>query len=269
MSSQFISYGPSKLHYRRYGSGPQTIFCFHGYGESADRFGIFEPYLGRDYTLIAIDAPFHGETDWQGALLFRPEEMLGLMRQIMGNSREPVMLFGYSMGGRMALKIFELMPEQVSRLVLVAPDGLHKNKWQWISTQTKLGNRIFQHAMHHPGLLFRLLHMAEGLRIFNKRLSKFAHYYLDDADSRKMLYKIWTTNRRFKPHPGKVKPLIKQYQVPVQLIFGKHDRIIPTKRGHHFGKTMKHLVQVAELEAGHQLLQEKYAKQIASFFVTG
>lgn len=269
MSSQFIPYGSSRLHYKRYGTGPRMIFCFHGYGESAERFGIFEPYLGRDYTLVAIDAPFHGETDWKGELLFEPEEMLRLMRQIMGASREPVVLFGYSMGGRMALKIFELIPEQVSSIVLVAPDGLHKNKWQWISTQTKLGNRIFRHAMHHPGLLFSLLNMADRLRIFNKRVSKFAHYYLDDADSRKMLYKIWTTNRRFKSHPGRVKPLIKQYQVPVQLIFGKHDRIIPTKRGHYFGKNISSLVQVTELEAGHQLLQEKYAKQIASFFVTG
>ncbi len=269
MSSQFIPYGPSRLHYKRYGTGPQIIFCFHGYGESAEHFGIFEPYLGRDFTLVAIDVPFHGETDWKGELLFQPEEMLRLMQQIMAGSREPVVLFGYSMGGRMALKIFELMPEQVRRIVLVAPDGLYKNKWQWISTQTKLGNRIFQHAMHHPGPLLSLLNLAEQLRIFNKRIIRFAHYYLDDANSRKMLYKIWTTNRRFRPHPAKVKPLIKQYQVPVQLIFGKYDRIIPTKRGHHFGKNISPFVQVAELEAGHQLLREKYAKQIASFFVTG
>lgn len=268
MSSQFIPFGPSRFHYKRYGTGPRWIFCFHGYGELAERFAIFEPYLGNEFTLVAIDAPFHGQTDWQGELLFKPEELVQLMQEIIGGSREPVILFGYSMGGRMALKVFELMPEQVSRMVLVAPDGLHKNKWQWFTTQTRLGNRIFKHTMHHPGLLFRLLGAAERLNLLNRSISKFVHYYLDDAVTRKELYKIWTTTRRFRPDLRKVKPLIGRHKVPVQLVFGKHDRIIISKRGHQFSRKMEHLIQVNEIEAGHQLLEEKYAKIIASFFVS-
>ncbi|TXT32514.1 MAG: hypothetical protein FD136_1291, partial [Chitinophagaceae bacterium] len=66
---------------------------------------------------------------------------------------------------------------------------------------------------------------------------------------------------------GRLKKLIAKHQVRMVLIFGKHDRIILTKRGTRFSQNLEHLITVKEIEAGHQLLQEKYAKTIAAFFV--
>lgn len=269
MNSQFISFGNSRFHYERYGNGPAWVFCFHGYGESASSFAVFEPYLGREFTLIAIEAPFHGKTDWKEELLFEPADLVDLMNRIMGNDQQPVILFGYSMGGRMAMKLFELIPHRVKRMVLVAPDGLHKNKWQWFTTQTLLGNRLFNYTMLHPGWMFALLKLAESLNLINRSVAKFVHHYLDDPLQREQLYKRWTTNRRFRPDLKKVKHLIGQYQVPVHLLFGKHDRIIIAKRGYQFSRNLEHQIKVTELEAGHLLLQEKYANIIAAFFVSG
>jgi pimeloyl-ACP methyl ester carboxylesterase len=46
------------------------------------------------------------------------------------------LLMGFSLDGRIALSVLELMPAGVSRLVLLAPDGLKINFWYWLSTQT-------------------------------------------------------------------------------------------------------------------------------------
>ncbi|KAF0239410.1 MAG: alpha/beta hydrolase fold [Chitinophagaceae bacterium] len=267
MNSYFIGFGPSKIHYMRFGTGERLVFCFHGYGELASSFAVFEPYLGNEFTLIAIEAPFHGKTDWQGELLLKPSDLITVMKEIAGDNHQAWILFGYSMGGRMAMKIMELIPEQIEQLILVAPDGLHKNKWQWFTSNTYLGNQLFKYTMKNPSWILGSLKVTEQLNLMNMSIQKFIHYYLDDAQQRAELYKIWTTNRKFRPHLGRLKKLIAKHQVRMVLIFGKHDRIILTKRGTRFSQNLEHLITVKEIEAGHQLLQEKYAKTIAAFFV--
>ncbi len=267
MNSHFIEFGPSKIHYKRFGTGNRLVFCFHGYGELADSFAVFEPYLGLDFTFIAIELPFHGKTEWKGELLLWPADLIAIMKEIAGNNHLTWILFGYSMGGRMAMKIFELIPHQIEQLILIAPDGLHKNRWQWFTTNTYLGNQLFKYTMKNPSWIFGILRVTKQLNLLNKSIQKFIHYYLDDAEQRAALYKIWTTNRKFRPQLSHVKKLIALHQVPMVLIFGKFDRIILTKRGTLFSKNLHQLIKVLELNAGHQILQEKYAKTIASFFV--
>ncbi len=266
MNSQFIKLGESLFHYNRYGSGPNWIFCFHGYGESGESFALFEPYLGETHTLIAVDIPFHGKTEWNGPLLLEPQLLIQFINSITDDSQSRVTFLAYSMGGRIALRLFELMPDRIQSMVLVAPDGLHQNKWQWFTTKTSVGNWIFKNTMQNPQWLFQLIKMARFLKLLNPSISKFVHYYLDDPKERAELYKIWTTTRRFRPSLANLKTLVKDHNVPLQLIFGKYDRIILTKRGTHFSKDLKELVKVFEIKAGHQLLQKKYASIIADYF---
>ena len=266
MDSHFIIRDNSKFHYKRFGNGANWVFSFHGYGEEGERFDILEPYLAEQFTLIAIDIPFHGKTEWNGDLLFKADELIQLMNQIMEDEQKNFTLLGYSMGGRIALKLFELIPQRVSKIVLVAPDGLHQNIWQWFVTKTKLGNNLFKYTMVSPKWIFNLMGVAEQLNLMNKSIIKFIHYYLDDPVERANLYKIWTTTRQFRPNLRVVKKLVIAHQVPINILFGKHDRIIITKRGIQFKKGLEALITVNELDAGHQLLQKKYANDIASLF---
>lgn len=266
MESHFIEQGAAKFHYLRMGKGAQPVICLHGYGETAAHFELFEPFLGELFTLYAIDAPYHGKTEWTSEQLFAPEELVLLIDAIIG-AHVKFTLFGYSMGGRMALKMVELVPERLNGLVLIAPDGLHKNKWQWFATQTKLGNGLFKLTMQHPHWFFWLLKIGERTNLLNKSIVKFVHHYLDDPHQREELYKRWTNNRRYRPRLAVIKVAIAKYKVRVQLLFGKYDRVIITKRGEEFAKGLEEWIQVHEIEAGHLLLQPKYAKLIAQFFI--
>ncbi len=266
MDSNFILLGSSKFHYKRFGNGANWVFCFHGYGEDGERFGILEPFLSEKYTVIAIDIPFHGKTEWNGELLFKADELIELLNKIIGSEISIFTLMGYSMGGRIAMKLFEIIPHRISKMVLVAPDGLHQNKWQWFVTKTKLGNRLFKYTMYNPSWIFNLIGVIQRLNLMNKSIIKFVHYYLDDPIERANLYKIWTTTRQYRPNLRVVKKLVIAHQVPMNILFGKHDRIIITKRGNQFKKGLELWVTVQELDAGHQLLQKKYANDIALLF---
>lgn len=266
MESHFIAYRNSTIHYYSLGNGKEWLFCFHGYGELGSSFEIFEELLGYRYTLIALDFPFHGETDWQEGLLFEITDIIEIINLIKPKD-QPMSLLGYSMGGRVAMQLVQTIPHQIKKLVLVAPDGLHKNKWQWLSTKTKIGNQLFAHTMHKPGWMMGLMNVAARLGIFNKSILKFVHYYLDDAGQRLILYRRWTTMRKFSPDLALLKKSIIKNKIPVHILFGKYDRVIMSNHGFAFSKNAGAYIKVIEIQAGHLLLREKYAPLISQWLV--
>ena len=64
MRHQSITYKKSIINVSIFGTGNKLLICFHGYGEDGDSFEPLEKKLGNEYTLAAIDFPFHGETKW-------------------------------------------------------------------------------------------------------------------------------------------------------------------------------------------------------------
>lgn len=262
----YIPFQRSKLHYLRWGEGPEWLFCFHGYGEDAASFDFLPDELGARFTLIAIDLPFHGRTDWQEGLLFTPQQLIGLIHQIKP-ADQPMHLLGYSMGGRLALQLLGMIPGEIRKILLVAPDGLHRNPWQKIATQTRIGNRLFHWLMQYPQPMLAPLHLAAKMGFYDRNLLRFIHYYLDDADQRALLYKRWTTLRLFRADTEKLAAVIQQHKIPVTLLFGKYDRVILAKFGYAFRQKAAGCVQVVEIEAGHQLLREKHRALISELLV--
>jgi pimeloyl-ACP methyl ester carboxylesterase len=266
MESFFISYRVSSFHVVTYGRGANVIFCFHGYGENADSYGIFEELLGNRYKLVAIEMPFHGKTTWRGPLLLEVAGLITVMNEIQGSTSATFSVMGYSMGGRVALRLLQEMPERIEKLVLIAPDGLHKNFWQRIANQSFVGNQLFKFTMRHPGWLFGLLKIGFTLKLLNSNMEKFLRYYLDEEAERLILYKRWTTMRKFRPTQASLQQIIQSNKTPVHLFFGKYDRIIVSKWGYLFANTLP-TVTVKEIAAGHILLQQKYVSEIASPFM--
>ncbi len=257
------------MHYCVYGHGAKLLFCLHGYGEDAESFAILKEKLGKIYTLIAIDMPFHGQTQWKEGLSFLPQQLVAIMHQIQATNQllnqSTFSLLGYSMGGRVALQLIQNIPNVIERAVLIAPDGLHRSFWYNFSTQNYFGNKLFRRAMYKPARFFWFLKKAEQYKLLHQSIIKVAHYYLDDAEERIKLYERWTTMRAFKPNLPALKKMITQYQIPVRLLFGKYDGIILSSRSDFLKDDIQN-VQIQVIEAGHRLLQEKYADVIAGMF---
>jgi len=119
--------------------------------------------------------------------------------------------------------------------------------------------------MQKPSWFFAMIKIANKTGLLNKAIVKLVHYYLDDEDGRILLYKRWTILRKFKPALKAVKKNIELYKIPVRFVFGTYDRIILDKRSNIF-KDDAINVRVTVLETGHQLLKEKYVKDIVQQF---
>ncbi|HEX8331503.1 MAG TPA: alpha/beta hydrolase [Segetibacter sp.] len=268
MQGQFINYNNSSFHYRVFGNGPKILFCFHGYGRDSYTFGFLAKYLGKRYTLIAVDAPHHGNTKWDSKV-FRPKDLVTILQKIrtaIGKEAGKISLLGFSMGGRIALHLTQVLPAQIERVVLLAPDGLKFNFWTWFSTNTWVGHKLFEYTIYHPKWLLRSMNFAERYRFLSKSIVNFVRYYLDDHEERMVLYRRYIIMRKFNPHLSSIKRTINKNQIQVRMLFGSLDRIIHSASGERFLKKIDKYATIQIIDAGHDLLRDYHAHTISELF---
>ncbi len=265
MNSHFLTYKNSVIHYRYSGEGPRVVVCFHGFGTFARTFDWLGGHVA-GHMFIAFDLPFHGETKWKDGESFQPEEMLEIIARCPHIKTERFSLLGYSMGGRICLQLLELIPHRINNLVLLAPDGLHINPWYWFATQTSVGNRLFKTVMQNPKQFVAVLNKLSSVNMLNKGVMKFVDRYLEDGHIRSQVYQVWTAFRRFKPDLKKIISIANKLDIPVTLLYGRYDTIIPLAPGEKFFHQLRGRKKMEVLETGHQLLHVRNAQYIAEAF---
>jgi pimeloyl-ACP methyl ester carboxylesterase len=268
MQSGHLSFDQSTVHYLKHGSGKRILFCFHGYGESSSNFSFLSNHLKDGFVIIALDLPFHGETKWESGS-FDANKLKSIIHKILQQenlSPQGISLIGFSLGGRIALSLYEKMPDQIDRIVLLAPDGLKLNFWYWLSTQTYLGNKTFKLTMKSPGWFLGMLRIGNKIKLINRSIYKFVEYYIHDDRVRRELYDRWTCMRKCRPTLSVIREKIGQHRVTVRLLYGKHDRIILASPAERFIKGLND-ARITMLDCGHQVLHQKNAEQIVNALI--
>lgn len=265
-------YRQSVVGYYVFGSGQKLLVCFQGYGEESNQFRVLYPYLQDRYTIVSLAFPFHQGNIWKEGLELQPGDWADIVKQIIkevvAEKQQPLTglsVAAFSMGGRIALHLLgsEMLPFQ--QAVLIAPDGLRVNPWYYLATQTKFGNAFFRYTMKNPAWIFTMMKPIEKLGLLPGILLKFAKRYLENEQERNLLYLRWTTMRRFKADTDKVKKICSEKGTQLTLVFGKFDPIILKKRSAALAGVAN--IRIEEIEASHQLIKEKYAEQLAAYFL--
>jgi 2-succinyl-6-hydroxy-2,4-cyclohexadiene-1-carboxylate synthase len=95
---------------------PQTLVLLHGFGGTRHMWDRVAAQLQSErYLPLALDLPGHGEAGAE-----RPITFPGCVEHVLAHSPERFALCGYSLGGRLALRLALDAPERVQRLVLVS-----------------------------------------------------------------------------------------------------------------------------------------------------
>ena len=264
MNAHLLPYKDSVIHYRLWGNGKQTIICFHGYGETGDAFSFLSPLVDKTVTLLAIDLPFHGSTVWRNDT-FSVDDLNEIIHRLLlehGVGDQKISLLAFSMGGRLALSIFERNPSKIEQLILLAPDGLKLNVWYRIATLTYIGSRLFRFTMKHPGWFFITLNMVAKTGMVNSSIHKFVNHYINNREVRDLLYKRWMCMRTFRPSLQKIKKQIRANNTHVKILYGEHDKMILPVRGKKFRQGIESFCTLQIIDSGHQVLHPRNAAQI-------
>jgi len=259
MQSCFIHYRSSVIHYLTIGSGDIPVVCLHGYGESSQAFNFLEENKNQ-YQFIAIDLPYHGQTIWNEQEDFTPAHLAAIIESII--KERSFLVLGFSLGARMALHLYQYIAHKISKVILLAPDGLKLNFWYWLATQTAVGILLFRFTIQHIQWFLIFLKILNRFKLVNASIYKFTFHYIKDKKSRDLLYQRWIGLRKFRPNLKEIKKQIVLQKTIVHLLYGKHDRIILPARGEQFRKGIETYCTIEILDCGHQVLHEKNLNEI-------
>src|SRR5262249_32095371 len=130
---------------------PELLIALHGFGDRARMFAVLEEALTEKYTVVAVDWPFHGQTEWPDPT-FTKADLLAIIQGILDQEgKTRFRLMGFSFGARLTLSMLPELAGRLNKLYLLSPDGV----------ETKGMSMAVHTPMWVRRLLFRMLQNPE------------------------------------------------------------------------------------------------------------
>ncbi|BDS12063.1 alpha/beta fold hydrolase [Aureispira anguillae] len=225
-----VTYKDHQIHYHQYGKGRDLMFAFHGFADNGDLFESIATVLANEYTIIAIDMPFHGATQWQEDS-YRPEDIAVLVKLWMEKFQvETCSMMCHSMGGRIVLGLLPLIAPKLKQIYFFAPAGLQytftaSRFWCPLWFRKRAQNRFEQ----SEGIL-RFFEITHRLKLMNRATYLVFKQQLDLPRRRARLLKTWLALYYFPMRAtAKHIKLLNQNKISTYFFYGKKDRITPAK----------------------------------------
>lgn len=113
----YLDFKKGKIRYKIEGSGKPVVLV-HGYLENLQIWDDFAKSLTKDYQVVRLDLPGHGESD-----VIDEEHQMELLAEavkfvLLNEKIDPATVVGHSLGGYVSLALLENHPEYVDQLVL-------------------------------------------------------------------------------------------------------------------------------------------------------
>ncbi len=226
------------LTYVKAGSGP-VLLLIHGVaGTHATWDPVIEP-LAQRHTVIAPDLPGHGDSE-PGAGDYSLGSLAACLRDLLiklGHDRAT--LVGHSLGGGIAMQFSYQFPEITERLVLVSSGGLGPEVSPVLRAAALPGANLFIAATAAPGRAAGSA-LARGLASVGLQpsadVAEIARGYASLVDAGRRSAFLATLRSVVGPEGQRVEAGDRLYLtegVPVLIIWGRRDRIIPVSHGEH------------------------------------
>lgn len=230
--------------FRLAGSGP-ALLLIHGIGDNSSTWQELIPHLARNYTVIAPDLLGHGRSDKPRADYSVAAYANGMRDLLSVLNIDKVTVLGHSLGGGVAMQFTYQFPHLVDRLILVSAGGVTKDVHPALRLMSV---PVFSEALK----LLRLPGAMPAIRFTGNVLSKLHGTPLrpgallhDTSDLVRVLsalpdptaYEAYLrTLRAVVDWRGQVVTMLDRCylteNLPVQLIWGDHDTVIPVGHGY-------------------------------------
>jgi len=210
-----------KWHYEVEGEGEDLLFV-HGWGVDRRIWRQQLKYFGNYYRVISVDLPGHGKSEFKKITLERITR--DLMEILMHVEAVKVNAVGSSLGGMVLLKLYELFPQIIKKLVFIGtlpkfsksadfPHGLD------VERMKKLGSHIENDYPSIVNIFFRSLFTKEERQTRRfKWLAKFRQF--DEVPLKQAL----ADYLEILEHED-LREVLKKIKVPVHFINGREDEI--------------------------------------------
>lgn len=254
--SQFIEINGLQVHVKTRGQGEPVFVLLHGFGASLYSWNAVMEPLSQIGRVIAYDRPAFGLTErpleWQGQNPYGPDAQVQLLIGLLDHfGVKQAILVGNSAGGSVAMQATLTHPERVSALILVDPavySGGGSPTWLRPLLGTpqarrlgplftrqilQRGPQLIEMAWHDPTRI-----PPETLVLYKKPLQ------VDHWDQ--ALWEFTLASRDLN-----LNEKLDQFNLPVLVITGDDDRIVPTQDSIRLAGELPNASLVVIQSAGH------------------
>ncbi|MCA1762641.1 MAG: alpha/beta fold hydrolase [Flavobacteriales bacterium] len=265
-SHKFFHSGELRVEYAQWGKGKEALVALHGFGRNLNDFRAFTAPFEDRFTTTAVNIFFHGKSGIGSRKSdiepLSTDEFAAFFNAFLDHiGAKKAHIMGYSLGGRLAMKLAECSPERVKSLILLAPDGLVLSRWYALLSHSAPGRAVFRFFMRNNPAFFGLLRTLNKIGFISDRLRDFIRSQTGSPELQQKVYDVWCFLRKIEPEFDKLGRALKREDVPVHIFIGAYDRIIPIKNARKF-KSIYPEVKITLLRSGHAMLTRKNAVYI-------
>ena len=244
------------LHYHRFGSGPRILLAIHGFADRGELFFKLRDVLEENFTVIAVDLPFHGLTSWE-AHEFNPEQLRDDFLDIF--EKEGIdgsfSIMGHSMGGRVVLAMSDFFEDRIDSYIMLAPAGFQGTQSDSRIFFPKFIRRLLKGLTAWPAFIISIFKGGKFLGIINKGTYRFLEQQIAIPERRHRLFDCWISLYDFPIRLKAFKERVIRTKAKLCFFYGTKDFITPAKYGRHFIADMPN-AKIFLVEDGHYFLKE-------------
>lgn len=248
MHERDVTVNGNKIRYLEDGNSKDTLVLFHGLGGMAERWLPVIPSLSKRYRVIAPDMIGYGQSD-KPQTDYTPEffrnTMLGFMDAL---SLQSVFMVGTSLGGEIVAECASTQRPYIKKVVMVSPAGIMKRATPVLDAYTMAA----LYPTHESVRAAYEMMVGEKSEIDNTSIENFISNMT--RPNAKMVF--LSTLLGMKNSPS-VTERLRSIKVPVLLIWGNKDMMIPIEYAKEFTASIPDCEFVIMDGCGHTPYQER------------
>jgi pimeloyl-ACP methyl ester carboxylesterase len=256
-----FDYQGIKINYYEAGQGPPVILL-HGFGACAYTWRFLIPALAAHHRTITLELKGYGLSDKPRDEKYRLSDQADMVVEfIRPRDLHDLVVMGHSMGGGLALmtyfKLREEDPGRIKRLVLIDSAG-YPQKLPWFIRMAKIPglnavvSRLLSPRFATTLVLKKCYYNKD--KITEEQIDTYAYYGSLPGASEALM----ETARQIVP--GNVEAVIARYKtisVPVLIVWGAEDEVVPLKVGRNFKRDIPDSELAVIPKCGHTPLEEE------------
>ena len=259
-----FDYNGIKINYYEAGQGP-PVMLLHGFGASAYSWRFLGPALAQDNRVFTLDLKGYGLSDkpedGKYAISDQAEMVAAFIRQ---KDLHDLVIMGHSMGGGVTLMTYftvrEEDPARIKKLVLIDSAG-YPQKMPWfigfarIPLVNSVGTRLLSPRFATAMVLRKCYYNKD--KITEEQIDSYA-YYGSLPGAREAV--VQTAKQIVPDDIEAVTARYKTISVPVLIIWGAADEVVPVSVGENFTRDIPNSELVILPKCGHIPPEEEAAE---------
>lgn len=203
--------------------GQESIIMLHGFGGSKENWLRFSGFFTDQYHVIALDLSGHGDNKRDMEKSYSVFDQVEHVKQVAKSlGIDQFHLVGNSMGGAISSLYASMYPEQVLKVILISPAGVH-------DAPSEIDEALKNGADKNP-LIAKSEEEFDDLLDFVMEVRPFIPGPVFKVEAEKAVSRIDINERIFKfiraDFENGMKDKLKQIKAPVLMIWGDQDRAI-------------------------------------------